>query len=70
MAQHRNPDPSLFWLGLASVLALLGLPIAARAHDGPLYWGGLALFVLSVLLAFRMIIHLQDGAWTDSGGRS
>ncbi len=41
-------------LGLAG---LLGLLVASRAHDGALYYVGLAVFAAAVALIFTMIVR-------------
>lgn len=37
------------------LLSFLGLFIASRAHDAPLYWAGLAFFAFGVLFIFGLI---------------
>jgi hypothetical protein len=37
------------------VLSLVGLFVASRAHDGALYWAGLAVFAAGVAVIFWLI---------------
>ncbi|MDP6352400.1 MAG: hypothetical protein QF926_02645 [Alphaproteobacteria bacterium] len=65
MAQHRGSEMSLLWFIVIGVVGVIGLVLASRAADATLYWSGLALAGLCVLLGFRFIIFLQDRAWTE-----
>jgi hypothetical protein len=45
-----------------AVLALIGLVVAAKAHDTTMYWVGLAIFVFAILFIFNMVKRSFDTA--------
>lgn len=56
-------DISKWVVGAAiSLLALVGLIVAARAHDATMYWVGLAIFAFAVLFVFHMVKRSFDQA--------
>ena len=64
MAQRSGSEMSLLWFLVMGVVAVLGLGLASRTADPTLYWSGIALAGLCVLLAFRYISFVQDRAWS------
>lgn len=60
-------DISKWVVGAAmSLLALVGLIVAARAHDATMYWVGLAIFAFAVLFIFHLVKRSFDQA--EAGG--
>ena len=53
-----------FFMGLAMVfVSLIGLILASKAHDGAIYWSGLAICAFGVLFVYGMI-----GRYAGKGG--
>ena len=61
----RDLPWSILWFPALTVIALVGLVLAARAADPMFYWFGLGLFGLAVLMAFALIVYVQDRSWRD-----
>ena len=74
-ARAPGPTPTLtaspgtgrwVWGGLATVVAVFGLFLAARAHDDVMYLHGLLLFLFGTCAAFWLIRH-DAPAWAADG---
>lgn len=64
-----SPFPGGFiFAGITSLMALVGLFVAARAGHGAPYYGGLTFFVFAVLFVFLLIKHGYDKAEGLRGG--
>lgn len=67
MADEQGPGLALLWFVGIGALVILGLIIAAQSHHASVEFAGIMLAVVSVLGAFKLIVHLQDRAWHGSG---
>lgn len=46
--------------GLIGLVGIMGLFVSAHAHAGAMYYAGLAVFVLAVLILFAMLKRHYD----------
>ena len=67
MAERQGSDFSVLWLGVITLIGILGLFWAAHAHAPDMYAIGLGLFAFAVFMAFRCVVWIQDRNWHTGG---